>query len=49
MEKNIIVDTCVDFGRDTENIPRVPFRILIDDEEIIDENKGCNIGTRPIS
>jgi DegV family protein with EDD domain len=38
MEKNIIVDTCVDFGRDTENIPRVPFRILIDDEEIIDEN-----------
>jgi len=38
MEKYLIVDSCVDFNEDTENIPRVPFRILIDDEEIIDED-----------
>jgi DegV family protein with EDD domain len=35
---NLIVDSCVDFNEYTENIPRVPFRILIDDEEIVDEN-----------
>jgi DegV family protein with EDD domain len=38
METNIIVDSCVDFNKDTENILRVPFRILIDEEEIIDED-----------
>ncbi len=38
MEANIIVDSCVDFNEDTENIPRVPFRIIIDEEEIVDEN-----------
>ena len=38
MEANLIVDSCVDFNEDTENIPRVPFRIIIDEEEIVDEN-----------
>lgn len=38
MNTNLIVDSCVDFNEDTENIDRVPFRILIDGEEIIDEN-----------
>ena len=38
MKTNLIVDSCVDFNEDTENIDRVPFRILIDGEEIIDEN-----------
>ncbi len=37
MKTNLIVDSCVDFNEDTEDIPRVPFRILIDDEEIVDE------------
>ncbi len=38
MKDNLIVDSCVDFREDTQDIPRVPFRILIDDEEIVDEN-----------
>lgn len=38
MKNNLIVDSCTDFIKETEDIPRVPFRILIDDEEIIDEN-----------
>lgn len=38
MKPNLIVDSCVDFNEDTEDIERVPFRILIDDEEIIDED-----------
>lgn len=38
MNTNVIVDSCVDFNEDTENIERVPFRIIIDDEEIIDED-----------
>lgn len=38
MKINLLVDSCVDFNEDTENIDRVPFRILIEDEEIIDEN-----------
>jgi len=38
MKDNLIVDSCVDFNEDTQAIDRVPFRILIDDEEIIDEN-----------
>ncbi len=38
MKTNLIVDSCVDFNEDTESIERVPFRILIDDEEIIDKN-----------
>ena len=35
MKPNLIVDSCVDFNEDTESIDRVPFRILIEDEEII--------------
>lgn len=38
MKSNLIVDSCTDFIKETEDIPRVPFRILIDNEEIIDEN-----------
>lgn len=42
MKNNLIVDSCTDFIKETEDIPRVPFRILIDDEEIIDENLDIN-------
>lgn len=38
MKDNLIVDSCTDFNKDTEDIPRVPFRILIEEEEIIDED-----------
>jgi len=38
MKANLIVDSCVDFNEDTENLERVPFRILIENEEIIDED-----------
>ena len=38
MNDNLIVDSCVDFNEDTQDISRVPFRILIDEEEIVDEN-----------
>ena len=38
MKNNLVVDSCTDFIKETEDIPRVPFRILIEDEEIIDEN-----------
>lgn len=38
MKNNLIVDSCTDFIKETEDIPRVPFRILIDNEEIVDEN-----------
>ena len=38
MKDNLIVDSCTDFIKETEDIPRVPIRILIDDEEIVDEN-----------
>lgn len=42
MENNIIVDSCTDFIKETENLDRVPFRILIDNEEIVDENLDIN-------
>ena len=38
MESNLIVDSCVDFNEETIDIPRVPFRIIIDEEEIVDED-----------
>lgn len=38
MESNLIVDSCTDFNEETLDIPRVPFRIIIDDEEIVDED-----------
>lgn len=38
MNHNIIVDSCVDFSSDTKSFARVPFRILIDENEIVDEN-----------
>lgn len=42
MVKNLIVDSCVDFDEYTQDIERVPFRILIDNEELIDENLDKN-------
>lgn len=42
MEYNLIVDSCTDFIKETEDIPRIPFRILIENEEIIDENLDIN-------
>ena len=42
MKSNLVVDSCVDFNEDTENIKRVPFRILIENEEIIDEELDIN-------
>ena len=38
MKTSIIVDSCVDFDEYTEEIGRVPFRILIENEEIVDED-----------
>ncbi|WMJ77614.1 MULTISPECIES: DegV family protein [unclassified Sedimentibacter] len=43
MKNNLIVDSCTDFDKETEEIQRVPFRILIDHEEIIDEDLDINI------
>ncbi|MFT8350933.1 DegV family protein [Clostridium saccharoperbutylacetonicum] len=47
MNTKIIVDSCVDFnseafGNEEEYMERVPFKILIDDEEIIDRNLDIN-------
>lgn len=42
METRIIVDSCVDFNSEVfgneEYMDRIPFRIIIDDEEFIDKN-----------
>lgn len=42
MKNNLLVDSCTDFSKETEDIPRVPFRILIENEEIVDENLDIN-------
>lgn len=42
MGNNLIVDSCTDFEKETEDIRRVPFRILIDNEEIVDEYIDIN-------
>jgi len=38
MNANLIADSCVDFIEDTKNIERVPFKIIIEGEEIIDKD-----------
>ena len=42
MDIRIVADSCIDFCKDAfgneENIERVPFKIVIDNEEIIDKN-----------
>ena len=42
MDSTIIMDTCIDYNNEVfdneENMERVPFKILIDGEEIIDKN-----------
>lgn len=38
MDANLVMDSCVDFNEDTNEMSRIPFKILIDDEELIDSN-----------
>jgi len=38
MDINLIADSCVDFNEDTVDIERIPFKIIIDEEEIVDSN-----------
>jgi len=38
MNTNLIADSCVDFSNDINDIERIPFKIMIDDEEFIDDN-----------
>lgn len=38
MDANLITDSCVDFNVETDDIERIPFKITIDEEEIIDYN-----------
>lgn len=41
-DNNIIVDSCVDFDEDTIEFGRVPFKILVDDEELVDTDLDIN-------
>ena len=38
MDINLIADSCFDFNKETMDIERIPFKIIIDDEELIDSN-----------
>lgn len=38
MDANLVMDSCVDFDDDTKDMKRIPFKIIIDDEELIDSN-----------
>ena len=42
MKSRIVVDSCIDINKDVfgseENMERVPFKIIIEDEEIVDKN-----------
>lgn len=38
MDINIVVDSCVDFVDETYDMERIPFKIIIDDEELVDSN-----------
>ncbi len=38
MDINLIVDSCVDCNIDTKDVEKIPFKIMIDDEEIIDSD-----------
>ena len=46
MESRIVVDSCVDFNDEVfpphDSMDRIPFKISIDDEEIIDKNLDTN-------
>lgn len=42
MKNNLLVDSCTDLSIETQDILRIPFKILIEDEEIIDENLDIN-------
>lgn len=47
METRIIVDSCVDFNEEVfgneDYMERIPFKIIIDDEEIIDKDLNTNL------
>ncbi len=34
MDANLVMDSCVDFNEDTNEMSRIPFKILIDDEKM---------------
>nr|WP_312578295.1 DegV family protein [Sedimentibacter sp.] len=36
MDINLIADSCVDFNEDISDIERIPFKIIIDEEELVD-------------
>ena len=38
MDINLIVDSCVDFNGDTKDIEQIPFKIIIDEEELVDSD-----------
>lgn len=38
MDINIVMDSCVDFDEDTKDMKRIPFKIIIDDDELVDSN-----------
>ncbi|MDD2495255.1 MAG: DegV family protein [Tissierellia bacterium] len=42
MDVNLVMDSCVDFNDETIDMERIPFNILIDDEEIVDKNLDRN-------
>ncbi|MDF2677677.1 MAG: DegV family protein [Bacillota bacterium] len=41
-DTKIVVDSCVDFNEDTKDFERIPFKILIDDDEIVDSGLDIN-------
>lgn len=43
MDANLVMDSCVDFNHETDDMERIPFNILIDDEEIVDKNLDMNM------
>lgn len=38
MDTKIVVDSCVDFNEGLTDLIRIPFKLIIDEEEIVDEN-----------
>lgn len=38
MDINLIADSCVDFNDDVKDIERIPFKIIIDEEELVDSD-----------
>jgi DegV family protein with EDD domain len=38
MNINLIADSCVDYNSDTKDIEKIPFKIIIDEEELVDSD-----------